>query len=155
MQIYTVCINRVLPKSTLCMNSWWLGTAEVSHKKAHFNLQKKRWELISTSTSIWAFLKLTSAVPNHQEFMQRVDLGKSLLSQIFAVLVVFRFEMSFWTDFVIHCNFLVQKGSTTSKKCVGKLSVLLSKIEFWGGNRVFESILLWEIITRRTNYFGN
>ena len=27
--------NRDLPKSTLCMNSWWLGTAEVSYKKAH------------------------------------------------------------------------------------------------------------------------
>ena len=30
--------NSVLPKSTLCMNSGWLGTSEVSHKKAHFNL---------------------------------------------------------------------------------------------------------------------
>ena len=28
-------VNRDLPKSTLCMNSWWLGTAEVSYKKAH------------------------------------------------------------------------------------------------------------------------
>ena len=26
-----ICNNRVLPKSTLCMNSYWLGTAEVSH----------------------------------------------------------------------------------------------------------------------------
>ena len=27
--------NSDLSKSTLCMNSCWLGTAEVSHKKAH------------------------------------------------------------------------------------------------------------------------
>ena len=27
--------NRVLPKSTLCMNSSWFNTSEVSHKKAH------------------------------------------------------------------------------------------------------------------------
>ena len=35
---FSAQLNRDLPKSTLCMNSWWLGTAEVSHKKAHFNL---------------------------------------------------------------------------------------------------------------------
>ena len=29
---------------------------------------------------VWAFLWLNSAVPNQQEFMQRVDLGKSLLN---------------------------------------------------------------------------
>ena len=31
-------LNRVLPKSTLCMNSGWFDTSEVSHKKAHIDL---------------------------------------------------------------------------------------------------------------------
>ena len=31
-------VNRVLPKSTLWMNSGWFDTTEVSHKKAHINL---------------------------------------------------------------------------------------------------------------------
>ena len=32
------CNYRVLPKSTLCMNSSWFDIPEVSHKKAHIDL---------------------------------------------------------------------------------------------------------------------
>ena len=71
--------NRDLPKSTLCMNSWWLGTAEVSYKKAHILVEVEMSSHLFFCKLKWAFLWLTSAVPNHQEFMQRVDLGKSLL----------------------------------------------------------------------------
>ena len=70
--------NRDLPKSTLCMNSWWLGTAEVSYKKAHILVEVEMSSHLFFYKLKWAFLWLTSAVPNHQEFMQRVDLGKSL-----------------------------------------------------------------------------
>ena len=72
-------VNRVLPKSTLCMNSWWLGTAEVSYKKAHILVEVEMSSHLFFCKLKWAFLWLTSAVPNHQEFMQRVDLGKTLL----------------------------------------------------------------------------
>ena len=74
--------NRDLPKSTLCMNSWWLGTAEVSYKKAHILVEVEMSSHLFFCKLKWAFLWLTSAVPNHQEFMQRVDLGKTLLDGI-------------------------------------------------------------------------
>ena len=72
------CNNRDLPKSTLCMNSWWLGTPVVSFKKAHILVEVEMSSHLFFCKLKWAFLWLTSAVPNHQEFMQRVDLGKTI-----------------------------------------------------------------------------
>ena len=51
----------------------------MSHKKAHILVEVEMSSHLFFYKLKWAFLWLTSAVPNQQEFMQRVDLGKSLL----------------------------------------------------------------------------
>ena len=69
--------NRVLPKSTLWMNSGWFDTSEVSHKKAHWLVEVEMSYHLFFYKSIWAFLWLTSDVSNQLEFMSGVDLGKT------------------------------------------------------------------------------
>ena len=54
---------------------------EVSHKKAHCLVEVEMSSHLLFYKLKWAFLWLTSAVPNQQEFMQRVDLGKTLLDK--------------------------------------------------------------------------
>ena len=68
---------RVLPKSTLWTLGWF-DTSEVSHKKAHWLVEVEMSSHLFFYMLKWAFLWLTSAVPNQKEFMQRVDLGKTL-----------------------------------------------------------------------------
>ena len=58
----------------------------------------------------WAFLWLTSAVPNHQEFMQRVDLGKTLLTNLQKCLVTLatrKWLLSYMDPCMILCIWLV------------------------------------------------
>ena len=74
--------NRDMPKSTLCMNSWWLGTAEVSYKKSHILVEVEMSSHLFFYKLIWAFLWLTSAILNQPEFMQRIDLGRGLLGKL-------------------------------------------------------------------------
>ena len=81
------CMNRVLTKSTLWMNSGWFDTSEVSHKKAHWLVEEEMSSHLFFYKSIWAFLWLTSDVSNQPEFMQRVDLGKTLLDKIFGRII--------------------------------------------------------------------
>ena len=71
--------NRVLPKSTLWMNCGWFDTSEVSHKKAHWLVIIEMSSHLFFYKSKWAFWWHTSDVSYQLKFMQRVDLGKTLL----------------------------------------------------------------------------
>ena len=71
----------------------------MSHKKAHILVEVEMSSHLFFYKLKWAFLWLTSAVPNQQEFMQRVDLGKTLLGIIEIIIDIVNLIAEYWNHY--------------------------------------------------------